>query len=291
MKTTKAIITRAFSQYRPCIAYSGGGDSTVLLDIVVQMGHRPTLIYTDSQMEYDNTEAFAATVAKRYNLPFHIARAQITPQECWAKHGFPMLGKMSARIWMQKHPKEATGYRLDVSTCCRKMKIKPGRDLCKTLGFNAMLTGQRGAADDRLRGLRALKDGAIKELKADRIAQVNPLLGWTDLMITRYTRLHDLPMHPERKHGAKTIGCMYCGGGAQFDNSGFRVLRNTRPEEWRRMVIEFGFGPIIIAIKYDVPLLMANAALARLGGLKQVADTMPHVFDFLRLKPLRGYDK
>jgi 3'-phosphoadenosine 5'-phosphosulfate sulfotransferase (PAPS reductase)/FAD synthetase len=291
MKTTLEIINRAFSQYRPMLAYSGGGDSTVLLDIVTRAGHKPPVVYSQSQMEYADSEAFAGEVAARYGLPFHVAKAEVTPLDCWRRHGYPMLGKMAARIWMQNHPASVTGYKLDVSTCCRVMKIKPARDLCKRIGCNAMLTGQRGGQDDRLRGLRAIKDGAIVELKQDKLAQVNPLLGWTDLMIARYTKQYGLPIHPQRARGALTIGCMYCGGGAQFDNSGFRVLRRTAPEAWRRMIMEYGFGPIILAIKYNRRLDDVNAALAQLGGLPHVADIMPHVFDFLRAKPLRGYDR
>jgi 3'-phosphoadenosine 5'-phosphosulfate sulfotransferase (PAPS reductase)/FAD synthetase len=292
MKTAREIIAQTFAQYRPALAYSGGGDSTVLLDIVCAMGQHPPLIYTDSQMEYDSTMPFVQSVADRYGCPLHVARASITPQDCWARHGFPMLGKQSAREWMQRHRgANDFGFRVDVSTCCRKMKIKPGRDLAKATGCNAVLTGQRGAADDRLRALRALKDGALFQVKEDNIAQSNPLTGWTDLMIQRYTTQHGLPVNPQKAAGALTIGCMYCGGGAQFDNSGFRVLRHTDPEAWRRMVVEYGFGPIILSIKHDRPLSDIMAALALLGGLAQVADHMPHVFDFLRPKPLRGYDR
>jgi len=32
-------------------------------------------------------------------------------------------------------------------------------------------------------------------------------------------------------------------------------------------------------------------ALDHLGGPEAVADQMPHVFDFLRITPLRGYDR
>lgn len=292
MKTTLDIIARAFSQYRPALAYSGGGDSTVLLDIVTAMGYKPPLVYTDSQMEYHDSLPFVREVADRYGLELHVAKADITPQECWHRHGYPMLGKLAAAIWMQRHRGAADlGFRLNVTGCCRRMKIKPGRDMAKRIGCNAMLTGQRGGQDDRLRGMRAWKDGAICLVKSDAITQVNPMLGWTDLMVGRYTRNHGLPVNPQKAAGALTIGCMYCGGGAQFDNSGFRVLRTTAPEAWRRMVVEYGFGPIILAIKYDRPLAEINAALAKLGGLEKVADTMPHVFDFLRHTPLRGYDR
>jgi 3'-phosphoadenosine 5'-phosphosulfate sulfotransferase (PAPS reductase)/FAD synthetase len=292
VKTAKEIITRAFSQYRPALAYSGGGDSTVLLDIVYSMGHRPPLVYTDSQMEYNDSLPFVQSVAEKYGLTLHVAKASITPPECWARHGFPMLGKMAARIWMQNHRQENDfGFKLDVSTCCRKMKIKPARDILGKIGCNATLTGQRGGEDDRLRGLRAIKDGAICYIKSDAMTQINPLLGWTDLMISRYTTTHNLPVNPKKAEGAKTIGCMYCGGGAQFDNSGFRVLRKTSPDAWRRMIVDYGFAPIILSIKYDRPLAEVEEAIKQLGGVEKMADMMPHVFDFLRKTPLRGYDR
>ena len=291
MKRTRAIIEQAFRQYRPALAYSGGGDSSVLLDIVVGMGYRPPLIYTDTQMEYGTNPAFVREQAARYGLPLHIARADITPLECWRRHGYPMLGKMAARIWMQRHPAAVYGFKTDVSTCCRKIKIEPARKLLHAIGCNATLTGQRGAQDDRLRGMRSHKDGAICEIKSDHITQINPLDGWTDTMVKRYAAQHALPINPARAAGALTIGCLYCGGGAQFDNSGFRVLRHTDPAAWRRMVTEYGFGPIIIAIKYQVPLAEAQAALDHLGGVDAVADRMPHVFDFLRTNPLKGYDR
>jgi len=291
MKRTHDIIAKAFRQYRPYLAYSGGGDSTVLLDIVTGMGHKPPLIYANSQMEYNSSLSFVQAQAKRYGLELHVAKAELTPEECWKKHGYPMLGKMAARIWMQKHPAVEWGFKVDVSTCCRKMKIAPARVLGKKIGCNAALTGQRGVQDDRLRGLRSHKDGTICDLKQDHLTQINPLDGWTDLMILRYTKQHALEINPARKTGALTIGCMYCGGGAQFDNSGFRVLRKVCNKEWRRMIIDFQFGPIIIAIKYQVPLRIADAALSSMGGLKSVANRMPHVFDFLRPNPLKGYDR
>jgi len=291
MKRTRAIIEQAFRQYRPALAYSGGGDSSVLLDIVHGMGYRPPLIYTDTQMEYGTNQAFVREQAGRYGLQLHIARADITPQDCWKRYGYPMLGKQSARIWMQKHPASKYGFKVDCSTCCRKMKIAPSRKLHHKIGCNATLTGLRGESDSMLRGLRALKDGAICELKQDHLTQINPLNGWTDLMIKRYTVQHALTVNPQKQAGHVTAGCMYCGGGAQFDNSAIRALRLASPDDWRRMVTEYGFGPIIIAIKYQVTLSEAQGALDHLGGVESVADRMPHVFDFLRPKPLKGYDR
>lgn len=284
-------IRQAFSRYRPAIAYSGGADSTVLIDIVTSMGYKPPLIYADSQMEHETCLPFVRRVASLYRLELHVAKAPITPQQCWRRHGFPMLGKTSARVWMKHHTgTDNFGYRVDVSTCCRKMKILPARTLLKRLGKNASLTGLRGAQDDWLRGYRAHTDGAICHLKEDNIVQINPLIGWTDLMIRRYTRNHHLPARPGPTRN-QTNGCMFCGGGAQFENSMFRRLRLTYPAAWRKMVIDFRFGEIILSIKHDRHLADIRAAIATLGGIETIADRMPHVFDFLRLTPLKGYDR
>jgi 3'-phosphoadenosine 5'-phosphosulfate sulfotransferase (PAPS reductase)/FAD synthetase len=171
------------------------------------------------------------------------------------------------------------------------MKIQPGRQATRELGCNAQMTGQRGGADDRLRGLRAHLDGAFVDVKGDHLTIINPLLGWTDLMIQRYTQNHALPVHPLKQTGALTIGCIYCGGGAQFDNSGFRVLRKVDPASWRTMLTEYDFAPIILAIRYDCHVKTAREAIQRLGGIDAMIATMPHVFDFLRPKPLKGYDR
>jgi 3'-phosphoadenosine 5'-phosphosulfate sulfotransferase (PAPS reductase)/FAD synthetase len=292
MKTTQAIIKRAFDKYRPALAFSGGGDSSVLLDIVYALGYRPPLVYSDSQMEYPETVEHVKAVARKYALPLTIAKAPETPPQRWQKTGFPMLGKMAARIWMQNHRRDKNaGIKIDVSTCCRKMKIEPGRKAAKALGCNAQMTGQRGGADDRLRGMRAHLDGAFVDVKSDSLTVINPLLGWTDLMIRRYTENHALPVHPLKKAGAMTIGCIYCGGGAQFDNSGFRVLRKVDPESWRHMLKDYGFAPVILAIRYDCHMRTAEEAIRRLGGIDAIMNTMPHVFDFLRPKPLKGYDR
>lgn len=290
MKTTLEIIETAAAGQKPVLAFSGGSDSLVLLDILYQRTeHRPPLLFADSRMEYPETLPFVRKIAKKYGAELLVAQASRSPQEQWERHGWPMLGKMAARTWMKKN--KGRGFRLDVSSCCRAMKIAPARKLMVAKGYTVQFTGQRGGEDDALRGLRALKDGAIYEVKADRIRIANPLIGWTDMMVRRYISQNRLPQHPAKKRGAVTIGCMYCGGGAQFTNSGFKVLRKTNPEEWRRLMVEWRAGEIVLAIKYDTTLETMRMAIERLGGLEALARERPWVFDFLYKTPLQGYDK
>jgi len=290
MEITKRIIKEALKQStRQVLSFSGGSDSMVLLDILTKMNIRPVVIYADSQMEYQETIPFVKEVCKKYELELHIAKAAITPVEQWHKQGWPMLGKIAARLWQQKNKNK--GFKLDVSSCCRRMKIAPARKLTVKLGANLQFTGQRGGQDDRLRGIREFKDGAIKYVKVDKLIVCNPLLGWTDGMIRRYSKQNELMIHPMKAQGAQTIGCMYCGGGAQFDNSGFKILRHTNEKAWWQFMVEWEAGLIILAIKYNVTLAKAKELAAAKGGLKKLAYDSPWIFDYLKENPLKGYDK
>jgi phosphoadenosine phosphosulfate reductase len=292
MKQAQEIIRKAFSEYRPALAISGGGDSAVLLDVVFQMGFRPPLIFVDSGLEYPATIQHVQQIAQQYGLPLHIAVPKFTPEALWKKFGYPGLGKQSARIWTRNHKGAASlGFRLDCSSCCRHLKLAPGRKMTKAIKCNAQFVGTRGNQDDRLRGMRSKLDGAIKFVKGDNLTVIAPLDGWTDGMIKRYAENHKLPIHPLKARGLKTTGCTACLAGSQFENSGVRVLRQIDPPAWRKMIIEFGFGRVILAIRFDKHVDKIDAAIATLGGIEKLCDERPYVFDFTRETPLQGYSR
>lgn len=293
MKIAIDIINEVMNTGRKaCIAFSGGSDSIVLIDLIYRHTNwRPLVIFADSQMEYPETENFCQDVCKTYGIELHVARSLRTPTQQWQKQGWPMMGKMAARIWMQRHRQRPMGFKLDVSSCCRNMKIAPARKLARQLGCEIQFTGTKGASDDLLRSMRAFKDGAIKYVKSDRLTICSPLTGWTDTMVRRYFDKNDLMEHPAKSRGAITIGCVCCGGGSQFSNSGFRVLRKTWPEAWWKYVVQAGMGEIILAIKYDKPLDEIREAIEAIGGIALLAETRPWIFDFTTKSPIQGYLK
>lgn len=293
MEITLNLINETLQEYKnPILSFSGGSDSMVILDILyAKTDFRPQIIFADSQMEYPETQPFIEDVCRKYGADLHIAKASRTPLEQWEKQGWPMLGKLAARKWMQRHKGEGFGIKVNVTECCRNMKILPGRRLTKAIGGDIQITGQRGQMDDALRGLRAIKDGSVSYVKADKLTIFNPLTGWTDLMIRRYTAQNNLPVHPRKKAGAMTIGCMYCGGGAQFTNSGFRMLRKEASDLWRKFVVDYAGGEIILTVKYDKPLRVVQNVVKEMGGLETLFDERPWIFDFLEMPPRAGYDK
>lgn len=291
MKRTLAIINEACDKHGPgYLAFSGGTDSMVLLDLVYRLTpHRPPLVYVDAQNDYPGTLAYVRSVADRYGAALYPIKATKPLQTQWTRTGWPMLGKLRARQWMQRH--KGLGMKIDCSSCCSAMKTEPARQFARSMGLRLAITGQRGGEDDCLRGTRAWKDGAITWNKAAGIWTANPLTGWTATMINRYTRAHALPHHPARDAGAVTIGCIWCGGGAQYSASCYRILRKTDPGLWRQFVVEMRGGEIILAVKYGVPLETVRAAIELQGGLAQMAYARPWVFDFLEMPPRTNYDR
>jgi len=283
------------------LAFSGGSDSLVLLDLFQRSrSHRaylenpdydtqprPYIIWINSQMEYPGTLEFIMLTTRKYGLfdRLRIAKSNRTPQEQWRRTGYPMLGKLPARLWMQKN--RGQGFAINCSECCRAMKITPARRLTRNLGCTLQITGQRGQQDGLIRGLRDHKDGVLFYHKSDHIWISNPLTGWTNEDIANYIQLHKLKEHPARAKGAKTIGCIYCGGGSQYTNSGFRVLRFGNPPLFKRLIIDYNIGPIILAIKYKQNLFNITQAIKDTGGLESLLNKRPWVFDFTRKNPLQ----
>jgi len=283
----------------PVLAYSGGADSQALLEIAARdAGIKPILIFADTGMEYPETLPFIRAEAARYGLELRIARPERHYTETWKRNGWPFMGKIAARLWNQNHPD--AGFKLNCSECCLEQKIRPARRMAKNLGAKLQITGQKGKADDQARGLRSLKDGPLFFQRAHGIYILNPLTGWTDAEVAALRADRGLVDHPAKYRGALTIGCIYCGGGSQFENSGIRVLRHTWPEAWRRYIAEIGAGPVILAIKHRVRMSEIIQSLIEIDlerggdgrwreGLGYLADFRSWVFDFIRKTPLKGY--
>jgi 3'-phosphoadenosine 5'-phosphosulfate sulfotransferase (PAPS reductase)/FAD synthetase len=176
-------------------------------------------------------------------------------------------------------------FRVDISGCCRRNKIEPVRRAVKRDGLNCQIVGTK-TGDDNTRSLRALKDGPIHTLKSG-MTIAKPISHWTDLMVRRYREENDLPVHPWRSRGATEIGCVLCGGGAQYECSPYRILRQLDPARWRQFIVDWRGGEIILALKHKWTRARARKAIGEMGGLGTLASQHPEIFDYIRRRPLK----
>jgi 3'-phosphoadenosine 5'-phosphosulfate sulfotransferase (PAPS reductase)/FAD synthetase len=242
MKTALATVDAACRVHRPVIAFSGGRDSMVLLDIVYRhTEHRPPVVYAHNSLMRPETLAFVQATCASYGAALHVAQPDRTHTEQWQRFGWPILGPLPAINWMQRY--RHLGVRLNCGGCCRALKIAPGRKATKAIGCDAQFTGIR-ATDDMNRFLR-LKDGPVMESKADGLAIITPLSHWTDLMVRRYHREFSLPVHP----GEGQTGCRMCAGAWRYEGNAVQALRREDPEAWHGHIVGDGMW---------LPLLVVN---------------------------------
>ena len=92
MKRTLAIIDQAMTEHGPgYLAFSGGTDSTVLLDLVyASTRHRPPLVYVDAQNDYPGTLEHIQACAARYHADLHAIRATKPILTQWTRTGWPI---------------------------------------------------------------------------------------------------------------------------------------------------------------------------------------------------------
>lgn len=186
------IIERAVDRWRPesvWAAFSGGNDSTVMLDIVHE--HVDGIFHVDTTIGVRQTREFVRQMADLYGLPLEVRRPPKSYDEIVSERGF--FGPADHE-W---------AYRLLKKEAVRQFKremLPPGES------SNLMLlTGMR-AHESRTR-LAHGSDDRIEE----RIAWVNPIRHFTRTEMVLYReRYPQLPKNPVNDYLGKSGECL-CG--------------------------------------------------------------------------------
>lgn len=246
------------------VSFSGGKDSTVLLDIARKMYPTIQSVYVNTGLEYPEIQSF---VRKQENVT--VLRPEMRFDEVMRKYGYPFIGKEIAQtIYRARHGSESaiasmngektygdgikSSYNyekykelLDVDfeisgMCCIIQKERPAQSI-KKAGIVGTLT-----EESRLRRDAWLKTGCNSFKNAKSV----PLSFWTEQDILRYIKDNNIEIASvygeivESKcrgklecSGCKRSGCIYCALGAQHDtkNDGdprFLRLKRTHPKQY-----------------------------------------------------------
>ncbi|MDR0874154.1 MAG: phosphoadenosine phosphosulfate reductase family protein [Prevotellaceae bacterium] len=216
------------------ISFSGGKDSTVLLDIIRRFVNKDILaVFCNTGNEYPEVVKF---VRQTENVKF--IRPEIHIKQIIEKYGFPLISKeQSQYIRQAKHTnsEKLRNIRLygsingigkiaerwkflinapfDVSEkCCYFLKKKPFDKFCKESGLYPIIGTM--ASESRLRFQKWLKTGC-NSFETNLIASY-PLSIWTENDIWAYIRRLNIPYCNIYDKDVARTGCMVCGFGCHI---------------------------------------------------------------------------
>lgn len=182
------------------VAFSGGKDSAVLLDLVKKALPKGSfvVIFGDTGMEFPDTYITVEETKKQCETdgtPFYIARSHFDPKDSWKLFGPP------ARV---------------LRWCCSVHKSTP-----QTLKMRE-ITGKDDYIGMDFVGVRAHESLARSKYDYENLGKkqrgqysFNPILEWTSAEVWLYIFLNRLNINAAYKKGNSRAGCLLCpmGGG------------------------------------------------------------------------------
>lgn len=233
------------------VSFSGGKDSTVLLDLVRSVYPDVPAVYADTGLEYPEIREFAMatpnTVAVRPDMSF---RRVIETK------GYPVIGKEVSHWVDLARRGQSSGIRqmaLDTRHGCARYAylmdapFRISRDCCDVLKKRPMHRYERETGRKAFVGTRTDESQlrATSWFEYGDVTERNctPLSIWTEEDVWRYIRTRDLAYCPIYDvPGIERTGCVFCMFGITHDRDRFLLLKRTHPKLWEYCMREWDEG-------------------------------------------------
>lgn len=254
------------------VSFSGGKDSTVLLDLVRRIYPDVPAVFIDTGLEYPELREFVKTVPnvtwlkpemnfkkviETYGYP--IISKEVSKRVHWGKRyleegkvGYwayqsltqPVFTKDGKRSPYDKHK---YGYLLDApfkvsDNCCKIMKKDTAHKYVNQTGRKPIIATM--ACESQMRKTAWLKNGCNAFNATNPTSQ--PMSFWTEQDVLRYIKefkIHYASVYGEIKQdengkyyttGCNRTGCVFCGFGCHLEKepNRFQRLKETHPKLW-----------------------------------------------------------
>lgn len=242
----------------PFISFSGGKDSTVLLDLARRYVDKDMkAVFCNTGNEYPDVVRFVRNIDN-----VTVIRPKYTVKQVIEKYGFPLISKEQAqgirqakttqsakllairlegtnreRGWTSGKIADRWQYLINEpfmisEKCCDCLKKRPFARYVRQSGEVPIIGTM--AAESRLRSQQYIRRGGCNSFRETKMASY-PLSIWTDEDIWNYIRMFDLPYCELYDNGHNRTGCMVCGFGAQYETevSRFELLFRQHPKAYR----------------------------------------------------------
>jgi len=228
-ETTVKKIVAVYKKYKEKVdffhvAFSGGKDSTVLLDLVKKALPKGSfkVVFGDTGMEFPDTYDVIKKMrqnCEKEGIPFYEAKSHLEPAQSWMLFGPPSR---------------------TLRWCCSVHKSTP-----QTLKLREIAKGMKEKEDQRsdytglaFVGVRAQESARRSKYEYESYGKKqkgqyshNSILEWTSAEVWLYIYANDLIINRAYKMGSARVGCLCCpmGGG----KAGYIEYRNYSKEmDW-----------------------------------------------------------
>ncbi len=255
------------------VSFSGGKDSTVLLDIVRKIYPDVPAVFLDTGLEYPELREFVKTFSNVVWL-----KPEMNFRKVIETYGYPLISKEVAKRFSEYNNAKRKGklekslayqefngirkaphgksfynkqkWRFLVDApfkishkCCDIMKKKPAKKYEKQTGRKPIIATM--TCESKARKTAWLKHGCNAFDGARQTSQ--PMSFWTEQDALRYIKEYDLSYAPvygdivEDQNGrlrttkCDRTGCVFCGFGCHLEKepNRFQRLKETHPKLWQ----------------------------------------------------------
>lgn len=281
-------------EYQPCVSFSGGKDSTVLLELVRQIDPNIQAIFSDTGLEYPEIREFVKTVP---NVVW--VRPKKNFKQVLIEYGYPVISKLTARkIEDLKNPSPKnqnvrglylTGIKSNGDKGHSNFKLakkwkylidapfKISPKCCLYIKKQAMFDYQKKhklipfigtlASESRNREESYNKTGCNAYNSSQK--KSTPIAFWTEQDILEYLVKYNIPyakniygeikINNERTYYCtqeQRTGCMFCLFGVHLEKgiNRFQRMSKTHPKQYKYCIQTLGLGTVLDYIGVDYKL-------------------------------------
>lgn len=258
------------------VSFSGGKDSTVLLDLVRDLYPNTPAVFIDTGLEYPEIRDFVKTIE---NVIW--VKPKMSFNKVIERYGYPVLSKKISmgldryrntkseeqkRLRLYGGTNPTTGkkqqptipkkyhYLVDApfktsERCCDILKKNPVKDYEKKTGQKSYVGTMAHESNIRLQ--RYMKEGCNSFITG----KSQPLSFWLEEDIWQYIKEKNIAYSKIYDMGESRTGCMFCMFGVHYDGvpNRFQRMQKSHPKQYDYCINKLGCGKVLdyIHIPYD----------------------------------------